>query len=684
MSTPATAPPEPGPPAGPRDAALARLREGTNPFTFSVVTAGSEDQCAAVDVPALLESHLADLRAIVARYRDGHPPAQVYPVVGDPGTGKSHLLTRYVTELNRDAEEAGAESVVLFAGHVPPNLNGVDYLYRLLVDHLLAARGPGLRTLTAVAGRLAARLVGESVRQLAPHQQVELIPPAGLWERLRLRVGSSGPVQARLDAVAGVATRCDAPRPRPADVIDALTDAGVSPADAFRVVAEAVDRAESKDVRGWVRRELYTRLVRLALAADRQPLEELLLGEVPHPPTAAGAAADGPHRTQDRWLLTAWLELLDELAIPVLLVFDQLEEEVRRVTEDVATEAARAFIQVLASIVNGVPDVCILLFTEESLWDGILRRADRFAHERLTQQFSFPGRASQRVIRMPHRIDPTLIGRLIRQRVRTAAPDLDLTGLPETFPFDPDRLRDLERETTVRACVRRLARWYDQIVFHVVDEVALRTTLTGLWRAAVAGVAREIGDQGVYTAAKIPEVQTAIDGWLRLLHQEGLTGAGPWARVDLEHDEEKRQYGYLNVIRTDGPDAPGVGVAAWLAEGAHRANDLRHRLAFFQANPCPVRTLVLLRRDGGDALAGAAGQAHKDAVGAGRDVRIVRFEPRHVHALFAVDRWRQSAGPEVDAQGPGGRAVFRQVLEEVAAEFLRWIDEWRAPPRRGV
>jgi len=41
-------------------------------------------------------------------------------------------------------------------------------------------------------------------------------------------------------------------------------------------------------------------------------------------------------------------------------------------------------------------------------------------------------------------------------------------------------------------------------VFHVVDEVALRTTLTGLWRAAVAGVAREIGDQGVYTAAKIP------------------------------------------------------------------------------------------------------------------------------------------------------------------------------------
>jgi hypothetical protein len=143
MPTPATAPPEPGPPADPRDTALARLRTGVNPFAFSVVTAGTEDQCAAVDVPELIESHLADLRAIVARYRDSRPPAQVYPVVGEAGTGKTHLLTRYVAELNRDAEEAGAESVVLFAGHIPPDLNGVDYLYRLLVNHLLAARGPG-------------------------------------------------------------------------------------------------------------------------------------------------------------------------------------------------------------------------------------------------------------------------------------------------------------------------------------------------------------------------------------------------------------------------------------------------------------------------------------------------------------------------------------------------------------
>jgi hypothetical protein len=62
---------------------------------------------------------------------------------------------------------------------------------------------------------------------------------------------------------------------------------------------------------------------------------------------------------------------------------------------------------------------------------------------------------------------------------------------------------------------------------------------------------------------------------------------------------------YLNVIRFESPEAPGVGIAAWVAEKKYRPIDLERRVGFFGAKPCPIRTLVLFRRDGLDAITGA-------------------------------------------------------------------------------
>jgi hypothetical protein len=45
MPTPLTAPPEPRSAEQIREAVLARLRQGTNPFAFSVATAGTEENC---------------------------------------------------------------------------------------------------------------------------------------------------------------------------------------------------------------------------------------------------------------------------------------------------------------------------------------------------------------------------------------------------------------------------------------------------------------------------------------------------------------------------------------------------------------------------------------------------------------------------------------------------------------
>ena len=60
---------------------------------------------------------------------------------------------------------------------------------------------------------------------------------------------------------------------------------------------------------------------------------------------------------------------------------------------------------------------------------------------------------------------------------------------------------------------------------------------------------------------------------------------------------------------------------------------------------------------------------------------VQRFEPSHVHALFAFERWRQAAGPEVQEFGDPGRKVFREALADVSAELIGWLDGWRNPPK---
>jgi hypothetical protein len=78
----------------------------------------------------------------------------------------------------------------------------------------------------------------------------------------------------------------------------------------------------------------------------------------------------------------------------------------------------------------------------------------------------------------------------------------------------------------------------------------------------------------------------------------------------------------LSVIRTNGPHAPGVGIAAWLGRKKAQPLDLRHRVSFFEQNPCPIQTLVMLRADGKGALVGETRMVYDRALAAGRDLRL--------------------------------------------------------------
>jgi hypothetical protein len=289
---------------------------------------------------------------------------------------------------------------------------------------------------------------------------------------------------------------------------------------------------------------------------------------------------------------------------------------------------------------------------------------------------------------MPGPVPPDILTLLIERRIRAGFPDLDLTGLPPAFPFAESDLDAQKEVPSIRGCLRRLARRYDEIVYtEPWQKEDLRKRLDGLWREGLAAAAKERGtDMLLLRVASIPEVQNAIHGWLECLTQYGLNGSAPWSKVEMLTEPQRQPYGNLSVIRTEGPHAPGVGVAAWLGRKIAQPIDLKQRLGFFNTNPCPIRTLVLLRSDGEKALVGETKAVYDKAVREGRDLRIQQYEARHLHALMAFTPWLQAAVAEVEEAketDPNAEAAFRGFLGDLSKELLGWIDAWRQPLTAG-
>ena len=669
-----------GEPAGAdaRSTGLDQLRQGINPFAAQVAAVGTADLTLETGVAEFTADQFAELLDIIGTYRAGRPDTRVFPVLGGRGTGKTHLLYALRRELRRRALHCGEETMVVVVDRLSAGTDPIDYLLWQIVNFLLAQKADGARVLGVIAARVSARLLAEALRRLPPHERLELIPPAGSWDRLRLRLGSAARVSARLDGIERVIQTCDPQTPSLDELKQTCRAAGLPAAAAVEVIERHLERTESRDVLGWFRKRLCAGLARFALLADREPFEELHAGDYEEAPVNIRNAGNLSRR-----LLETWIELLTALNLPVVVIFDQLEDYLRAADREQEKVNWRFFTGATALFINELKHVCILIFAEASFWTDLINSAEAFAAERLRQPFALPGRPAKAFIEMPDRVAPEILTRLIQVRVRWTFPQLALTGLSPTFPFVKSDLQALKDETSIRACLRRLAKRYDEIVYsNARPEPRLRQRLSELWAARVAGAERELGTDMAFRVAFIPEVQNALHGWFECLEQEKLNGSGPWNKVEFLADPERQPYGNLSVIRTDGPHAPGVGVAAWLGRRSAQPFDLRQRVGFFSARPCPIRTLVMLRADGESALVGESKAVYEKAIKSGRDVRIHKYEPRHLHSVMAFTPWLQAARAEVEmARESDAEAdeVFREFLASLSAELLGWIDSWREP-----
>src|SRR4051794_2134932 len=164
------------------------LRRVGNPFRNYFARNPDDDVCARYHVPELFARERDILLGIIDLYRcTPQTHSEVVPVLGNKGSGKTHLLH----SIKHGPE--GAWQLLVTPGTYQRDSDFLEYLLFQLIDTLLGGgRQKNLRPLEYVGEALGRNLLREALAGLSTAERLDLFPVPGLgrWAR-RLGLGGS-------------------------------------------------------------------------------------------------------------------------------------------------------------------------------------------------------------------------------------------------------------------------------------------------------------------------------------------------------------------------------------------------------------------------------------------------------------------------------------------------------------
>jgi hypothetical protein len=649
------------------DAALERLRQRENPFATYVATL---DEDLRYDVPEILEGQRRDINGVIDLFREGNRASQVVPILGDPGTGKTHLLASLKREMDNDRQ------LFLVSEGFPKERDPADFFLWQIVSLLLARKRTSIQILNGLSNRVTARLLGETLRRMPPGARLDLVPSDGFLSGLGRKLGVSAAVDEPLKRVQELLDVCETDRFL--DALPVFWDIGGSAQQVFDAVSRHLHATESSDADGYLRRTIYGCMVSVVVLNRPEGLTEFLTGGFNESPEFVEGAGDLTKR-----LLRVLLEIFATFQLPVVVAFDQLEDFLRAGAADVEKELKLNFCRGLVTLTNAVPSLCILLFAERGLWNDVLVGLDQFSQDRLYKEIGLPGRPSQREISLPDRFNLKEITAIVRTRVHPALGDFDKKlELPASFPFDQKLLSGVLDQTSLRGCLQQLCKSYAELVFSENGKGKggpspreIHEYLSVCWNQLRVRAEGKLED---LSAADIPAIAHALKVWLDFWTEEHLTEPLPWIKNDvLQRGHEL--FGHVNIVRTR-PRAAGLGIGFWLAEGKHRPNDLAAKLGFLTIKPAVIRRMVILRRDGTDALGGVSAEHFKKAENKGHDVRVESLLDEDLATILGFPVWLKAATafvqPLTDVQREAGNDALKDIVRERTSALMAKVCKW--------
>jgi hypothetical protein len=670
------------------DRAFDALRRAGNPFRNYFARNPDDEVCARFHVPELFSTERDQLLGVVDLYRyDPGTHSEIVPVLGNKGAGKTHLLH----SIKHGAD--GAWQLLVTPGVYQKDTDFLEYMLYQIVDTLLGGgRQKGVRPLDHVGDELSRRLLGRALTEMPPAERAALFPLQGIsrWAR-RFGFGGSGGDAERAAWLLDTLTARAAVSRAPMTVRRAIHEASLPAEKACELIAAHIERTETHDTAGLMRRAIYQGFCRASLCGDESTLANFLT----HGFAEMSFQVRPARGDLVLSLFKVMMEVFRTLKIPVVVAFDQLEDLLLARRSDDAHKIAEAFFAGIVQAMHQLDGLCFLVFAERGLWNRFVPSLDGYIQDRLNNPIHVPSFGTIKALRL-EAPPAELVRQVVEARLRATLDELpDGHELSPIFPFtDEQVIRIARTESTLRDMLQQFRHLFDHVVFGgeedtkapppppmgyvateeggaepgqdaidlnipstempaargLATEVPLiregpqipLESLAELWEQEQRMARRRLEPEGALTGAT-RELQAGLGAFLQVCHEHGVK-VGPWRLQHVVGEltfGEHPTYGALTIAHWACKDGQPwkVGIGLFLARGAGKPKDLEVKLQAMEAEPALLDHLILLRPEDDLTLTGKSKTLWQEAERRGRHARIEALGLDSFALLSSFPRW---------------------------------------------
>jgi hypothetical protein len=688
--------------------AMEVLRRAGNPFRNYFARNPDDEVCARYHVPELFALEREQLLGVVDLYRyEPGTHSEIVPILGNKGAGKTHLLH----SIKHGGEKAW--QMLVTPGTYQKDSDFLEYLLFQIIDTLLGGgKQKGKRPLEYVGQDLVRRQLVAALSTLTAEQRLDLFPPPGLarWTR-HLGLGSA---QAQERTQWLVETLRAAPDSSMTAIVQRFKEVNLEPERACRLVCEQIERTESHNTAGLMRRHIYQGFARAILLGDESDLANFL--------TFGFAELEFHVRPSRQDLVLALLKVLMEmfraLTIPVVVAFDQLEDLLLGRRNDDGPRVAEAFFAGIVQAMHQVDGICFLIFAERGLWNRFVPSLDGYIQDRLNNPVHVPGHGTIKAVRL-EAPPADLLQRIVEARLRPGLEELpDFTDLDSLYPFEMEQVERIAKtEPTLRDMLQQFRHLYDRLVYGTSDngerpersgseptnritpvsneisiksvvvvesapaasappptpEVpavsaprlslppsrsaapAFRSGISDQWEQAIEAARAKLAPEGAITGAT-RELQAGLGEFLRICHEHGVK-IGPWRLQHVVGEwtyGDHPTYGVVSIAHWVCKDGQPwkVGIGLFLARGPGKPKDLEIKLGGMKVEPPVIDHLILLRPEDDLTLSGKSKTLWQEAERRGHHARLEAVGIDGFAMLYGFPRWLTAITESLPAGQP--------------------------------
>ncbi|HEY7427573.1 MAG TPA: hypothetical protein VH682_25300 [Gemmataceae bacterium] len=688
--------------------ALEVLRRAGNPFRNYFARNPDDEVCALYHVPELFAREREQLLSVVDLYRYAPTThAEVVPVLGSKGSGKTHLLH----SIKHGPE--GAWQLLVTPGTYQRDTDFLEYLLFQLIDTLLGGgKQKNTRPLEYIGENLVRNLLRDALVNLTTAERLDLFPAPGLgrWAR-RLGLGGSQAQERTQWLIDSLSRPCPLPF-QAGGILRACGEAGIETAKALELVCAHIGRTEKHDTAGLMRRNILDGLARAVLLHDESELASFL--------TYGFAELDFHVRPTRQDLVLALfkaiMQVLHELRIPVVTAFDQLEDLLLARRSDDGHRTAESFFAGIVQSMHHLDGISFLIFAERGLWNRFVPSLDGYIQDRLNNPIHLPDHGTLKTLRLEApALD--LVRRIVEARLRPALEKLpDFADLSPIFPFTEEQITLVARtEPTLRDMLQQFRHQFDHVVYgsqadketspdnrlpepefpaEVKSVVVVRspaedesvpvpvsstgngngTNLADLWDQELRLARRKLEPEGALTGAT-RELQSGLGAFLQLCHEHGVK-VGPWRLHHVVGEwtfGDHPTYGVMTIAHWVCKDGQPwkVGIGLFLGRGPAKPRDLGTKLSALEVEPSVIDHLILLRPEDDLSLSGKSKALWQEAERHGRHARLEPVSLDGFAALSALPRFVASLTESL----PEGQPLpnLADLLQEKCEKLLEQV-----------